>query len=100
MVAARNSAPTNVDECKGVNMHLNSDVSMNASTLAKEPVDTNEKTMGDLHVGIDISMGLLLGPWHGTTGSECLSEDRLILSVSYRRIFLIRFLIEARHQLA
>lgn len=41
-------------------MHLNSDVSMNASTLAKEPVDTNEKTMGDLHVGIDISMGLLL----------------------------------------
>lgn len=73
MVAARNSAPTNVDECKGVNMHLNSDVSMNASTnanvgidigvlvnastLAKEPVDTNEKTMGYLHVGIDISMG-------------------------------------------
>lgn len=48
MVAARNSAPTNVDECKGVNMHLNSDVSMNASTLAKEPVDTNEKTMSEL----------------------------------------------------
>lgn len=61
MVASRNSAPTNVDECKVVNMDPNSDIStnartnanvgvdvgvvVNASTLAKEPVDTNEITM-------------------------------------------------------
>lgn len=72
MVATRNSAPANVDECKDVNLNSNSDVSTNASTnanvevdigvvandstLAKEPVDTHEKTMGDLHAGIDISM--------------------------------------------
>lgn len=72
MVATRSSAPANVNEFKDVNMDSNSDagtnsstnanaevdigVVANASTLTKEPADTNETTMGGLHAGIDISM--------------------------------------------
>lgn len=85
-------ASTNAD-VGGVNIG----VTINDSTLAKEPINTNEETVGNTNVGIDTSMEkdkyiwpVVWDDWNWVS----IAESFLFSSASNQRIFMTCFPVE------